>query len=559
MTNTKIVIGLDFGTTNSTACYIDTQSGQSQLVTDISGFTQYASMLSFSKDKNGNLCQFGYTVKNNPSLTGVIQEVKRFIGKDFIDMEEMAEKLGMNIEEGKNKECIFVIPDPENEEEELRFTAEELVAIQLRHIKEIILQRCEKADFNKVVMTVPSSYTQKQVETIKMAYKLAGIDPLTIMREPSAAVYQFNQIQKDKKISRAMVIDIGGGTTDVCICEANGDNSTVRGNVGDPMLGGSDFDAIMMNMILEELENQGYEKMYLFRKENGEVKQMKKERMKYTNKLKQEAERAKIHLSTRDIYQVSLEKVLPRGDDDNFDIQISRADFEEKIKEEELVERIEDCIKDSLKKANIRASQVEKVLLIGGISMMPIVRQMVEKKFGKDKIAQVTENNFAITAVVKGAARYAQNYAGTSESKETKDEQFETLPDSIGIEVRGGEMKFIAKEGERTPIKNWEHEFETLFDNQDTINFSLYKGDEKYTMDNEYIDQFSVKNLPPKPKGEVKVKLMIDIEKSGNMIMKAKRSDDNQEAQTLNVSCRFSKSEEEHQESLDKISPFCPN
>ena len=78
-------------------------------------------------------------------------------------------------------------------------------------------------------------------------------------------------------------------------------------------------------------------------------------------------------------------------------------------------------------------------------------------------------------------------------------------------------------------------------------------------MDNEYIDQFSVKNLPRKPKGEVKVKLMIDIEKSGNMIMKAKRSDDNQEAQTLNVSCRFSKSEEEHQESLDKISPFCPN
>ena len=547
----KPVIAIDFGTTNSTACYVDPQNAESvSIITDFDGYNQYPSMLSFTKDRNGNLCQFGNAVKNNPSLTGVIEEVKRFVGKKFIDIEETANKLGMNIDEGENGECIFIIPDPETEED-LRFTAEELVAIQLRHIKEIILERCSNADFSRVVMSVPSSFNDNQIDAMKYAYELAGIKPMTVISEQSAAIYQYRHLT-NSKVDRAMVIDIGGGTTEVSVCEVNGERVCVKGNVGESNLGGSDFDAIMMDMILERLEDNGYEKMNLFRKQQGERGIDKKERMRYTNKLKQEAEKAKIYLSTHDEYQVDLEILLPRSEERDYEIVITRKEYEEKIKEEELMSRIEDCINDSLRRANIRTRQIDTVLFIGGTTYIPIIREMVEKKFGKEKIVSNPQYD-PINVVAKGSSRYAEKY----EAIETFDEYLiEIIPESIGIESNGGKMKFIAKKGDQIPI-NWEHIFVTTIDNQDRIEFVLLKGESEYAMNNEYVYKYVVNNLPKKPRGEIKATLHVDIEKNGNLVMKVVCEGADQEPVEKRVSC-FDYTDEKLKKALVKIQQFCP-
>ena len=553
MTNQNIVIGIDFGTTQSTACFIDTQKKSTELILDSTGSNQYASMLNFSKGRNNTLVQFGNVVKNNPSMQSIIQEVKRFIGKEFSEMEETAERLGMMIEEGENGECIFIVPDPESEED-LRFTAEELVAIELRHIKEIICERCKDADFSKVVMTVPSSFQEQQTTAMKFAFELAGIKPLTTMKEPSAALNQFRYMNEKRNIKRALVIDIGGGTTDVCVCEPVGKRVNIKGNGGDSMLGGSDFDEIIMNMIISEMESSGYQNMHLFRKQNGEVNKMKKERMKCMNKLKQEAERAKIYLSTHKNYEVALEKILPRGDDFDADITISRAEFEEKIKESGLLERIEECIDNCLKNAKTRANVIDTVILVGGVTMMPIVREMIEKKFGKDKIVNNEECN-PLHAVAKGAARYAYTYcAGDIVGGVI----IENIVETIGLELLGGGMKVIAKEGTETPIRDWNHVFTTSSDYQTSIEFVLLKGDNLYAMDNEFLAEYTITNLPKKPKGQVQVELHIDIEQSGNMIMKAFERGSNQQGVEKRVSCGFNQTDEKFRESLDKIEPFCP-
>ena len=329
----KVTIGIDFGLTNSRACYIDPHDGETQLIYDMGWNSQYASMLSFRKDEVGNLIQFGNPAKTNYLLydKSIIREVKRFVGKTYEEMEEMAEKLGLTIEGGEDDECIFVIPDPDGGEEDLKFTAQELVAIELRYIKDIILERCANADFSKVVMTIPSSFNPKQREVMKYAFELAGINPITVMNEPSAALFEYKHFDAARNIKKAVVIDIGGGTTDVCICEPAGKTASVKGNGGDAKLGGSDFDQIIQDMIIAQLDDNGYDKMYLFRQQKGENQRQKNDRTKTLNKLKKEAEKIKISLSKNESYNLDLQTILPRGDDFDADIIITKTDFEEKL------------------------------------------------------------------------------------------------------------------------------------------------------------------------------------------------------------------------------------
>ena len=555
MTNNKITIGIDFGTTQTLAYYYDSQDGLVHAIYDESNFSEYPSMLSFQQPINGERTQFGNAVKTNPSLTGVIREVKRFIGKPYSnDLEEMAETLGMNIEEGENGECIFVITDPENDKEELRFTAEELVAIQLRHIKEIILKRCPNADFNKVVMSVPSAFEREQIEAMKFAYELAGIKPITIINEPTAALREYKHYDNKKVVKNIMVIDIGGGTTDVCIGQSNGMNVVVATKGGNPMLGGSDFDKLIMDMIIEKLEDNGYKKMYLFRKEGTEMRTQINERMRYIHKLRLEAERAKINLSTHDYYQVALEKILPIKERVNFDITISKEDFEEKIKEENgLLDSIKECIEECLNNKNMKPNKIDTVLLVGGITKVPIVREMIETMFKKEKIIHHHDYD-PITAVGKGSARYASVFNPAKNVE--KVELVEEIQESIGIEIVGGLMEFIVKKGTKTPTKKWTHTFTTSGDDQTCIDFTLKKGEDIYGMNNVEFGSYRVENIPKAKEGVEKVEVIVHIDNTGNLIMKAIHQ--GKEKEEKRISCGFNQTNEKFETSLGNISLYSP-
>ena len=552
--NTKIVIGIDFGTTQTTACFIDSQTQKIELIHDETNSPQYASMLSFQQGKYNNLCQFGNSVKNNAFAKLVIQEAKRFIGEEYSDeLAEMAEKLGMNIECGDNGECVFVINDENDEENELRFTAEELVSIQLKYIKDIILKRCSNANFSRVVMTVPSSFNIVRINAMKYAFELAGIQPYTIMKEPTAALYEYKSIEPNRKMKKAFVVDIGGGTTDVCICEPNGTTMNVKRHEGDPFLGGSDFDRIIQDIILQQLEDNGYENMNLFVRKGTETKKQTNERIKYTHRLKQEAERIKIELSEKNFSQVNFEKLLPLNDPFDNSITISRGDFEEKIRESGLLEKLEECIDECLSKANTRVKTIDTVILVGGVTYMPIIRKLIENKFGQQKIV-VDSNYKPLLAVAKGAARYANNYNLAASSS---NDLVEFVPESIGVEIEGNRMHPIAKKGDPTPIPHFEETFTTSRENQTSIEFVLKKGESPFPMDNEYITEYQI-TIPQAPIGKIRVTLHIDIEKSGNMVVKAIQHGSNQQGVEKRVSCGFNQTDENFKESLDKIKPYCP-
>ena len=202
----------------------------------------------------------------------------------------------------------------------------------------------------------------------------------------------------------------------------------------------------------------------------------------------------------------------------------------------------------------VGVKKIDLIILVGGTIKVPIVKEVVEKKFGKEKVVDTPQFD-PMTAVAKGAARYARSYNMPSE-EDDQPKLVTEIPESIGIEVLGGKMRFIAHKGDKTPI-NWEHTFVTSIDNQDRIEFDLLKGESEYAMNNEYISEYIIDNLPKKPKGQVKVKLTIDIEQSGNIVMKAACVGTNQETVEKRVSC-FDHTEEKLKKSLDKISKYFP-
>ena len=313
----QYLVGIDFGTTQSTATVFETQTGNPIIILDATAKSSYASILSFERFENDKETDFGNHIKNGIMNEYVVYEVKRYLGRQYSDLfgEAFYDDATANINkdpEDENEECVFEIPQSN---ELLKLKPEEIIAIELAHIKKIIKNRCVDCTFDYVVVTYPSSFSQEQLELLKRAYELADIRVIDTIKEPTAALLEYKHLQMEElrkfqhlkqnenveemfqsvqqvplpllsqqaqmqqmnqlnqmqqmqlqekggrkrqrrdiqEEERIMVIDIGGGTTDVCISIENGrGRSIVKGNVGDGTIGGKEFDEIMMNIIFEK-------------------------------------------------------------------------------------------------------------------------------------------------------------------------------------------------------------------------------------------------------------------------------------------------------------------
>ena len=366
----EIFIGIDFGTTQSTAVYYDPlHIDQLNLVKDHHGSVCYSSSLVFENIREGKVI-FGNSTSDIASTGNYVCEIKRFLGKKYSDImdeiEEDDKKYTMySFVEGENDELLFELIDENGNSK--RMCAEELIAIQLSEIRKIMEVRMNRSKFDCVVISAPVSFDDNLMkDALKRAYEIAGFKVINFISEPSAAVFHFT-VATNENFKRCMLIDIGGGTTDVVIGEKQENGKiNVLSSAGDQECGGSDLDKILMDMIIKELIGNGVDES-LFTYNSKDASTIKKRKMLIMRNLKKESEKAKIVLSKNKYATVTKENIFGESSDYNFDdIVISREDFEEKINESEFLTKIEDCMKLALSKSKrkLRKTDIDKVILV---------------------------------------------------------------------------------------------------------------------------------------------------------------------------------------------------
>ena len=480
-------IGIDLGTTNSCVSIMDGKNPK--VIENSEGTRTTPSIVAFT-DKGEKLV--GQSAKRqavtNPKNT--IFAVKRLIGRNFSDAKtkELAKKVPYQIVEAKNKDAWVQI---KNE----KYAPSQISAMILQKMKETAEEYLgEKV--TKAVITVPAYFNDSQRQATKDAGKIAGLDVLRIINEPTAAALAYGL---DKSESKTIAVyDLGGGTFDVSILEIGDGVFEVKSTNGDTFLGGEDFDSKLLQYLCDE-----------FKKTDG-VDLMKDPLA--LQRLKEAAEKAKVELSSSMETDVNLPYITADASGPkHLNIKITRAKFENLV--DDLIARsIEPC-KKALKDAGLSASQIDDVVLVGGMTRMPKVIEKVKEFFGKDPHKGVNPDEVvAIGAAVQGAVL----------SGDMKDVVLlDVIPLTIGIETLGGVLTPLIERNSTIPTKKSQI-FSTAQDNQAAVTIRVFQGERKMAGDNKLLGQFNLEGIAPAPRGLPQIEVTFDVDANGILHVSAK-------------------------------------
>ena len=480
-------IGIDLGTTNSCVSIMDGKNPK--VIENLEGTRTTPSIVAFT-DKGEKLV--GQSAKRqavtNPKNT--IFAVKRLIGRNFSDAKtkELAKKVSYQIVEAKNKDAWVQI---KNE----KYAPSQISAMILQKMKETAEEYLgEKV--TKAVITVPAYFNDSQRQATKDAGKIAGLDVLRIINEPTAAALAYGLDKSESKV--IAVYDLGGGTFDVSILEIGDGIFEVKSTNGDTFLGGEDFDLRLLQYLCEE-----------FKKTSG-VDLMKDPLA--LQRLKEAAEKAKIELSSAMETDVNLPYITADASGPkHLNIKITRAKFESLV--DDLITRsIEPC-KKALKDAGLSASKIDDVVLVGGMTRMPKVMEKVKEFFGKEPHKVVNPDEVvAIGAAVQGAVL----------SGDMKDVVLlDVTPLTIGIETLGGVLTPLIERNSTIPTKKSQI-FSTAQDNQSAVTIRVFQGERKMATDNKLLGQFNLEGIPPAPRGLPQIEVTFDVDANGILHVSAK-------------------------------------
>ena len=480
-------IGIDLGTTNSCVSIMDGKNPK--VIENLEGTRTTPSIVAFT-DKGEKLV--GQSAKRqavtNPKNT--IFAVKRLIGRKFSDAKtkELAKKVSYQIVEAKNKDAWVQI---KNE----KYAPSQISAMILQKMKETAEEYLgEKV--TKAVITVPAYFNDSQRQATKDAGKIAGLDVLRIINEPTAAALAYGLDKSESKV--IAVYDLGGGTFDVSILEIGDGIFEVKSTNGDTFLGGEDFDLRLLQYLCEE-----------FKKTSG-VDLMKDPLA--LQRLKEAAEKAKIELSSAMETDVNLPYITADASGPkHLNIKITRAKFESLV--DDLITRsIEPC-KKALKDAGLSASKIDDVVLVGGMTRMPKVMEKVKEFFGKEPHKVVNPDEVvAIGAAVQGAVL----------SGDMKDVVLlDVTPLTIGIETLGGVLTPLIERNSTIPTKKSQI-FSTAQDNQSAVTIRVFQGERKMATDNKLLGQFNLEGIPPAPRGLPQIEVTFDVDANGILHVSAK-------------------------------------
>ncbi|MDO9382350.1 MAG: molecular chaperone DnaK [Hyphomicrobiaceae bacterium] len=483
------VIGIDLGTTNSCVAVMD--GGKPRVLENAEGMNTTPSIVAFADDGEKLV---GLPAKRqavtNP--TDTFFAIKRLIGRRFDDpMVEKDKKLvPYKIVKGPTGDAWV-------EAEGKQYSPQQISAFILQRMKEAAEAKLGGEPITQAVITVPAYFNDAQRQATKDAGRIAGLEVLRIINEPTAAALAYG-LDKKKEAKTIAVYDLGGGTFDISVLEIGDGVFEVKSTNGDTFLGGEDFDMKLVSYLADE-----------FKKSNGIDLRGDKLALQ---RLKEAAEKAKIELSSSQQTEINLPFITADASGPkHLTMKMTRAKLESLV--EDLINRTKGPCLSAIKDAGLKAAEIDEVVLVGGMTRMPKVQQIVKELFGKEPHKGVNPDE----VVAVGAAIQAGVLKG-----EVKDVLLlDVTPLSLGIETLGGVFTRLIERNTTIPTKK-SQTFSTAEDSQNAVTIRVSQGEREMAADNKLLGQFDLVGIPPAPRGVPQIEVTFDIDANGIVHVSAK-------------------------------------